>query len=245
MPRFFVPPDQIRDGRFFISGSEAHHALHVLRKGPGDLLEIFDGRDSSYQGRIEHVETDRLDGVLLSAPASPRTSTENLRVILVQALIRGSKWDWLIEKCSELGVSALWPLRAARSIVKVSDDRSKEERWNRIALAAAKQCGRGDVMTIERPADLSAILGRRTPGSLSLIPWEKESDRSIAEACRGYRGDMVYVFVGPEGGWESQETQMACEAGVKPVRLGATLLRSETAGLVSATLVLGELGSYR
>jgi 16S rRNA (uracil1498-N3)-methyltransferase len=99
-------------------------------------------------------------------------------------------------------------------------------------------------MTVDAPVDLTAALTRLKPDSLSLIPWEKETERTIARACSGYAGRVFNIFIGPEGGWEGQEVAQAEQAGICPVRLGPTLLRSETAGITAATLVLREAGVY-
>ncbi len=246
MPRFFVPPEQIHGERFTLTGSEAHHALHVLRVQSGDRIEIFDGRDSSFVGLVDRVAEDRLEGTLKASAERRIQTISPIRITLVQSLIKGPKWDWLVEKASEIGVTALWPLAAARSVVKGGADPEgeKQSRWARIALSASKQCGRSDILTIRTPQTLVDILGQVPDGALSIIAWEKEDALSIKAACRSFAGHDIFLFIGPEGGWEAHEVDLAQKAKVVPVRLGATMLRAETAGLVAATLVLGELGSY-
>ncbi|MFA5975907.1 MAG: RsmE family RNA methyltransferase [Elusimicrobiota bacterium] len=242
MPRFFIPPENIRDGRFFLSGSEARHAIHVLRKKSGDTLELFDGKSTSFTGRIESVTPEALNGILLETRSTAVVSGPELT--LYQALLKGPKWDWLIEKVCELGVRRLVPVETARTIVKTEgrDVAGKVARWRRIALAAAKQCGRADMMVIETPQVLSDVLAVAPSGEpLRLIPWEKETSRTIRQACQGFRGQAAQVFIGPEGGWEEDEVNFARRQGCVPVSLGPTLLRAETAGIVSATLALHEL----
>ena len=99
-------------------------------------------------------------------------------------------------------------------------------------------------MTVERPCTLPAALPLLDKTHLSLIPWEKEIDRFVHMACTGFKGSWVNLFIGPEGGWDPVEIQLALRAHVIPVRLGPTLLRTETAGLVAATLVLREFSVY-
>ncbi len=244
MPRFFVPPDQIRNDHFSLKGPEAYHAITVLRTQVGDTIELFDGGDSSYLGRVTSTETSELQGILIEK----RKEAADLpfELILCPALIKAAKWDWLIEKACEIGVTRLIPLKAARSVVMIekSDVENKLERWRRVALAASKQSGRTQVMRIDAPMGLEAILNGRGAGDLSLMPSEKEQKRTIREACQGHTAGTVHILVGPEGGWEMDELALAERLGAKTVRLGPTLLRSETASLVATSLVLGELGVY-
>jgi 16S rRNA (uracil1498-N3)-methyltransferase len=271
MPRFFVAPDNIHGGKFILTGSEARHAALVLRKKMGDVLDLFDGKDRSYQGQIESLSPERIEGAILTQRQAIPASKVDL--ILCQALIKGPKWDWLVEKACEVGVTKLQPLVTARTVIKPSRSEARE-RWKRIALAASKQCGRPNVMEVDAPQSFSEALNNLPKSGLSLIPWEKENETTIKQACHslfpspsplpkgrgptavgllpmgegGRRTDegamLASVFIGPEGGWETQEVDAAVRHGAIPVRLGPTLLRSETAGLVAATLVLSELGVY-
>lgn len=241
MPRFFIPPENIRDGRFLLTGSEAHHAIHVLRKKVGDVIDLFDGRDAAYQGRIESSANDALSGFLVETRSTGVVAMPWLT--LYQALLKGPKWDWLIEKVCELGVHRLVPVLTARTIVQIDarETAPKADRWKRIALAASKQCGRPDVMTVDPPQSFSDALAVSSDGGLRLIPWEKENVQTIRQACRGFQGQAARVFVGPEGGWEPGEIASAVRSGCVPVCLGPTLLRAETAGIVASALTLNEL----
>ena len=248
MPRFLVPPQHIQGDRFRMSGSEAHHAIDVLRKKVGDPIDIFDGENASYVGRIESIEGGEVRGILLE-----EISARDLPVaiILYQALMKGPRWDWFLEKATEIGVRSVVPLLSARVIARPKESvwPAKMTRWRRIAVAASKQCGRARAMEVMPPASLDQALRHLPPNPAALIPWEKESDRSIDAALKDIRQknaamDSVHIFVGPEGGWETQEVRQAQDAHCIPVRLGPTLLRSETAGLTAATLALASLGVY-
>ncbi len=241
MPRFFVLPEHIKGKQFTLLGSEAHHATIVLRKKPGDVIDLFDGKDLSYQGRITFVSNERIEGEIVAEKQRPSTASVDL--ILFQALLKGPKWDWLVEKACEIGVTTLVPITTTRTIVKPSVT-TANERWKRIAMSASKQCGRTDVMKVSDVLSFDAAVAEKPMDRLSIIPWEKESSHSIQNACVGFKGKQVAVFVGPEGGWDPLEMERAERQKVIPVRLGPTLLRSETAGLVSCTLVLREWGVY-
>ena len=243
MARFFLPPSAVRNKSFTLAGSEAHHAVHVLRKKVGDEIDLFDGKDASFRGRIDFLDAHEIRGTIL----------ENLHSIawpvqlnLYQALTRGSKWEWLLEKACEVGVARLIPVTTQRSLIKLDAHQAqdKSERWNRIALAACKQCGRSNLMEVALPVSWTSALKSLDPTALSLIPWEKETERSVQAACAGHASKTVNLFIGPEGGWDGLEIDQAQKAGVIPVRLGPTLLRTETAGLIASTLVLREFGIY-
>jgi 16S rRNA (uracil1498-N3)-methyltransferase len=241
--RFFVPPEQITHHRFVLLGSEAHHASVVLRKRIGETIDLFDGKNLSYQARIESISPERVEGTILSQRDTG--SERMLNLTLYQALIKGPKWDWLVEKACEIGVTKLVPVLTARTVVKPSRGEAND-RWKRIALAASKQCGRSQVMEILSPIPFSEAIATLPKDALVLIPWEKETQRSIRQALQFHPSipSSVALFIGPEGGWETEEVTRAQRQGAIPVRLGPTLLRSETAGVVAATLVLSELGLY-
>lgn len=243
MPRFLVTPSHVRGKSFLLTGSEAHHALHVLRKKVGDEIDLFDGKDASYRGRIDAIEGGDLRGTLLENLVS---TAWPVRVVLYQALSRGSKWEWMLEKAGEIGVAQIVPVITRRTLIKWDSAQSREkvERWNRIALAATKQSGRSDIMEVTLPQLLPESFEANPANALRLIPWEKENARSIHQATQGFKGKEVHVFIGPEGGWESSEVEQAQRANVIPVKLGPTLLRTETAGLIATTLVLREFGVY-
>jgi 16S rRNA (uracil1498-N3)-methyltransferase len=237
--RFYVAPEQITADRFVLLGSEARHAAVVLRKKAGDTIDLFDGKDLSYQGRIQSVSPERVEGVILSEKKALHAQTIELN--LCQALIKGPRWDWLIEKACEVGVTKIIPLITTRTVVKPTRQ-AVADRWQRIALAASKQCGRPDVMKVGTSQLFLEALKDLPKGGLALIPWEKETGKTIRQAVG--RTSIASLFIGPEGGWETAEVELARRHGVVPVRLGPTLLRSETAGLVASALVLAELGVY-
>src|SRR5262249_19731602 len=157
-------------------------------------------------------------------------------IVLYQAVIKATKWDWLVEKASEIGVAALVPLITARTVVKPSGQ-NVLDRWKRIAVAAAKQSGRGGIMGIRTPQTLNEALAGLPKDGKALIPWEKEQTqtiRSVLSSSPAVSG--ISLFIGPEGGWETSEVELSKRQDVIPVRLGPTLLRSETAGIVASTL---------
>lgn len=205
----------------------------------GDEIHLFDGRDASFEGRIETIAPNRVEGVLLSEKQSGRDVSAD--IVLCQGLIKGARWDWLLEKACEIGVARVIPLLTRRTVVKATlRDAHKLQRWANIALAASKQCGRSTVMTVDAPISFMDSWPLKPADVPAFIPWEKEETFDFGTVL----GKRAWLFVGPEGGWDSSEVEMARRCGARPVHLGPTLLRSETAGIVAATLLLKEMGIY-
>lgn len=240
MPRFFLPPSQIQNDRFHLTGPEAHHALHVLRKRVGEEIDLFDGKDRAYRGRIDTIAAEALTGTIV---ATASTVDRGAEIWLFAALIKGPRWDWLVQKACEVGVDVLVPLQTERTVIDLDgkETSGKLERWNRIALEAAKQCGRHAAMQVVAPQPLAESL--KTPLDVRLFPWEKEGQRNLREACADMTGSRVGIWIGPEGGWDAREAEQAIAQGAIPVTLGPQLLRSETAGIVASAIVAHELAT--
>jgi len=244
--RFFIPPTQIHDDHFRLDGAEAHHALHVLRKKVGDTIDLFDGRDRSFKAEIQSINENTIEGRILKTQTLEK---EAVAIWLFAALIKGPRWDWLVQKACEVGVDVLIPVTTTRTVIHLEKKElsGKLERWNRIALEAAKQCGRATTMDVRSPQPfVSTFALSRHPNEnvLLLFPWEKENQQTIRHACAGFRGQHVCLWIGPEGGWDEAEADLALKSGPKAVTLGGNLLRSETACIVAAALVAQEL-SFR
>ena len=245
-PRFFVSPDQIKESRVRITGPDVSHIARVLRLGRGSALTILDGRGKSYAAVIQELGRDEvlceINKELPSTPACP------VKVTLVQGIPKGDKMDLIIQKGTELGVSRVIPLICSRSVVRLAGDRlpRKQERWQRIALEAAKQCRRPDVPEVAEPAELDGVLGSLPAHCTALIPWEEENKVSLKDLLHEIKAvQEIYVFIGPEGGFTAGEVAEARAAGVRPVTLGPRILRTETAGIAVITMVLcqwGDLG---
>ncbi len=241
MPHFFVPPSGIRGGRFFITGGECRHLKTVRRTKPGDVLSLFDGTGKTYEGLVDKADNEEISGAITSEGSAPVPA---VRIRLFQSVPKGDRFDWFIEKAPELGVEAVIPMVTGRSIVKEFGG-SRISRWQRLSLAASKQSGRGGVMDVGQPQQFPAVLERLKNEKLSLMPWEGEGMKTISETC-ALVGDTgtVNILIGPEGGFTHAEVEAARNSGIIPVTLGRRILRSETAGLLSAILVMDAAGEY-
>jgi 16S rRNA (uracil1498-N3)-methyltransferase len=246
--RFYVEAPALDDGRVELTGALAHRLTRVLRLHAGDEIALFDGSGREARVRLDAMSERAVRGVVMErydgAPEPP------VRVHLYQAIAKGDRFDWLLEKGTELGIARFVPLLAARSVVRTPAEGQRAERWRRVVTEAAEQCGRTVVPEVEAPQQLRDALGE-APG-VKLLAYEQggEFERNVqgaldAEIDELYALGAVSLFVGPEGGFAPEEVERAREAGVAVVTMGQRVLRSETAGVVAATLVMhaiGELG---
>ncbi|NPV90229.1 MAG: 16S rRNA (uracil(1498)-N(3))-methyltransferase [Firmicutes bacterium] len=241
--RFYAPGSYRPQQTVIIKGREAHHITRVLRMRPGDELLVLDGSGAEFHGRIKQASPQEVIVTLLSREES--TPEPPVRVVLAQGIPKGDKLDLIIQKGTELGLSRLVPLSTPRSVVRPEPDwlEHRAERWRRVAAEAAKQCRRSRLPEIDRVQTLEEALRSIPSGALALIPWEGEGESWLKDLLRE-KADTpeVWIFIGPEGGWEPGEVAMAREAGVIPVTLGPRILRTETAALALLSILMYERG---
>ncbi|MGH2376149.1 MAG: RsmE family RNA methyltransferase [bacterium] len=231
--RFFAERAALDQEEIAFAPREGHHIARVLRLRPGERLIVFDG------SREVDAELLRVDGPTVTARrvGPPRPARRPVELALLQGVARGPKMDLVIRMATEIGIAALHPVLTSRAVAGPGSARAA--RWQRIAEQAARQSGRGDVPTIHAPAPLDAALAALGPVDLFIIPWEAEM-RPIGEVIAGRPFATAAVFIGPEGGLEPEEIAAARAAGGLTVSLGPLILRTETAGLVSAAMLLYE-----
>lgn len=218
-------PDLPAQGEFRISGDEAHHLVRVLRGRPGDRFGVFDGRGREVEAEL--LTAGRGDALLRIVGArEPRRPGRE--VVLLTAVPRGQRMEWLVEKCTEAGVARVVPLVTARGVRDRASGNTLR-RWRRAALEAAKQCGRADVPDVDAPVELVAALAAGAGRTLLLAdPTAGSALGAVLPASGG-----VALLVGPEGGFDDAETEAATAAGAIPFGLGSLILRIETAALVA------------
>jgi len=244
MDRFFVPPEALKGGSVELGGELSHRLRHVLRLRAGDRVVLFDGSGFEYE-----VALDDTGGPSVRATVVERregTPEPKVRVVLYQSVVKGDRFDWLLEKGTELGVARFVPLLASRGVVRPGPERSaRRERWLRISTEAAEQCGRSRLPELGPVMRLDEALS--TAEGLRLFSWEREEEASLRQVLRqtmvgGEPPPVVSIFIGPEGGFTQEEADAAVTAGAHRVSLGPRILRSETAGIAALSAVLYELG---
>ncbi|MDN5347499.1 MAG: rRNA (uracil1498-N3)-methyltransferase [Clostridia bacterium] len=238
---FFLPG--IKSGRkAVLTGPDGHHAVRVLRLKAGEEVTLADGCGKCYRAEVVALKGGTVElNVLAELPGSEAP----IEVILLQGLPKGDKMDFIIEKCTELGVGQIWVLQTERVIPKLdaAGERRRLSRWRRKAEAAACQSRRGRIPVVEGLYDLETALARLAPDTFLLVPWEKKGGLDLRYALDSVAaGRPLAVLIGPEGGLSEREVEKARQAGGLVVSLGPRILRTETAGLVCLAAIMYELG---
>jgi len=242
MARFYVPQPRIEKGMLRVEGNEVRHIRRVLRLKTGDEIVIFNGSAKEYEGTI--VEEGPSSVMIKIQNIYPSKRESRMEITLAQSVLKGEKMDLLIQKATELGVKAIVPFFSSRSVplLEKSARLKRCHRWERIAIEASKQCGRGIIPNIEPLRDYSEMLQTASPDSLRLILWEREGAR-LKEVLGGPKEKLkVFFIIGPEGGLSQEEVSHAKEKGFIPVTYGERILRSETASLCLLSILQYEWG---
>ncbi len=245
MRRFFVPPGLLAGRQDNLPPQLARRLATVLRLKRGDRLLLADGAGRDYEVELTAVSPRSAAAVVVAQRPSP--PEPSLELVLYQSTIRPQRFELVLEKGTELGVSRFVPVISGRARVRTRSPAGEGgsprlQRWLRIVTEAAEQSGRGRVPAVDSPLPFEEAV-RSAPGLL-LLPWEGERAQGLRSYLRslGDRPQVVSLFIGPEGGFAEDEVRLARDAGCAPVSLGPRILRSETAGIVAAALVMHELG---
>jgi 16S rRNA (uracil1498-N3)-methyltransferase len=214
--------------RFEFTAEDAHHLARVLRHKAGDRIWALDGEKAVYEVELESIDARRVVGVIVAEHAG--LNEPAVPTILMVGTIGQTKMDWLIEKATELGVTAVWPLAGRPQVGP-----GRLGRWRRIARSAAKQCRRAVVPKVSEPLPLSERLAELPAGSMRILA---EPDGTVK--LPPLAGKVIVLAVGPEKGFEPGERAALLAAGFHAVSLGLRRLRSETAAMALLALVAGE-----
>ena len=226
--RFFS--DRIEGDRIILYGEENHHATKVLRKRKGDIVSVFDGRGREFIARIE--ETGKSQSILKILEEVPPREYP-FHIAIAQALIKHNRWDWMLEKVTEIGVKEIIPLITEFAVVRTQN---KKSRWEKIVLNACKQSGRQIIPAIHQPMNIERLIeySKNFPTKIVAHPGGQEIIKLPME-------DKVILAVGPEGGFSEEEVKRLEEAGFVRANLGNFILRSETAPLYALSVITQKL----
>jgi 16S rRNA (uracil1498-N3)-methyltransferase len=237
--RFFVPGVHAAGERIALASDDAHKVAHVLRMRAGEGITVVDSA-----GAVFEAVVDADDGAfarLIKRASAPSESL--IEVTLAQAIPKGQKMDFVVEKTTELGVSAILPVRSAR-VIGAQTSVGKVERWRRIARSAAAQSGRTRVPEVGDILAWDALLASFPAYDRVLLPWEVVEPAPLrsrlGELLAG--AQRVLAIVGPEGGFSRDEAAAATAAGAHAISLGPRILRTETAGIALLAVILYEAG---
>jgi 16S rRNA (uracil1498-N3)-methyltransferase len=246
--RFYAPPIAFApdEQTVSLSADEARHARGVLRLEPGDEVYVFDGAGKEFRCAVRELARDGavLDILEEVEPARPESP---INLSLGIALLKGEKFDLVVQKATELGASRVVPVTTSRADVRIRDgDEAKRKvtRWQRIALEAAKQCGRARLIEIQEPVGFKALIDRPAEEGELRLMFAERNGTSLAEVTRSSASGFpkLFALIGPEGGWADDEIESAREAGWQIVTLGGRTLRAETAAIAAVTLLQHRFG---
>lgn len=240
MHQFFVTPDQVKGQTIEIQGSDVNHIKNVLRMKEGEELHISDGNNQRYLCRIDRMEERT---VFASIEETLEESMElPSKIFLFQGLPKGDKMEWIVQKAVELGVCEIIPVATKRAVVKLDEKKAKKkvERWQMIAESAAKQSARQVIPKVGNVMSYKAALEMAKKMDKILFPYElaegMEKTREVISSVQ--RGESLAIFIGPEGGFDTEEAQDAVKAGAQVITLGKRILRTETAGLAVLSILM-------
>lgn len=237
--RFFAPPANIHQATILLNADESHHLARVLRLLPGALVYAFDGNGAEYECEVARVHKEHAELRVVARLSNEVESS--LQLTLGQALVKSDKFDWIVQKATELGVTRIVPLVTEHSEFKKVEGRElRLQRWRKIALEATKQCGRRTLTEIHDVESFEQFCATNTD-SLRLIFSERQGNRLSEVQHEG----GITIAIGPEGGWSEREMQQATAAGFVSIHLGNRILRTETAAVTAVALTQHLFGDLR
>lgn len=239
--RFYCPEPLASGARAALPEQAAHHAAKVLRLREGDVLTLFDGQGGEFAAVVEQL--GKRDVIVRVGAHRPRECEAPLAVTLAQAISAGEKMDYTLQKATELGINAIQPLDSERSVVKLSGERAEKRvaHWQGVVVSACEQSGRNRVPAVAPIRRYADWLGEAGKDGLRLMlsPDATQSLRDLPAP------DLpVTLLIGPEGGFSENETAAAKVCGFTPVRLGARILRTETAALAALAAMQALWGDF-
>ena len=244
MHHFFVEPSQIQGNHIFIDGPDVNHIRNVLRMNPGEEVNVTDGSgEKVYRCAIASIGEDKVELNIMWAQEKGMELPS--KIYLFQGLPKSDKMELIIQKAVELGVYEIIPMAPARAVVKLDQKKAaaKVKRWQAISESAAKQSKRLLIPEVKEPVKFSEALKLASDLDVRLIPYElaegMDGTRRIIQSVKP--GQSVAVFIGPEGGFEEAEVELAKEAGFQAITLGRRILRTETAGMTVLSILMYQL----
>ncbi len=224
---------------FSLTGNAANHVANVLRLRIGDDIVLFNGNGGEYAANILEITKRQVTVQVLTQSKDDRESP--LQIHLIQAVARGEKMDWIIQKATELGVHKITPLLTERSGVKLSPDRweKRHQHWQAVAISACEQCGRNRLPEIAQIINYPSLLEQPQPGTSLILAPDALQPLTVNMPLNS---PQINLFIGPEGGFSEQELQQAEIHGLTAVKLGPRVLRTETAAITSVSIIQALFG---
>lgn len=237
MSRFYVPEEAVKGSSIRISGKEAHHILDVMRLKVSDEVVVFDGTGKEYTGIVKEAGYKSLSIEIVRTRKT--SSDEGYSVTLIQAIPKKEKMDYIAQKATELGIDIIIPVTTERTIPDWNESKKVNtvERWRKISLEAAKQCGRTVLPEIRPILTIEEAIKNSGGYGLKLIAALDDKAIKLKDALKAYTGGSIVIAIGPEGDFTPAEIKTAEDNGFKIVNLGPRVLKSDTAGLAALAMI--------
>ena len=243
MPRFYVDGVDASGKSIFITGEDVNHIRNVLRLAIGDEIIVCDGAGKEYSCRITKIEREYVEVDI--EDMNKNASELPCKITLFQGMPKSDKLEFVIQKAVELGAYEICPVLTKRTVVKLEDKKKEKkiERYQAIAESAAKQSGRGIIPSVHMFMGWKDALKYAVNFDMLIIPYENADGIEYAKSVMGSaarlpKGSRIGIFIGPEGGFTEEEVNEAKQAGAKVITLGNRILRTETAGLTTLSILM-------
>lgn len=238
LPRFHLPTAQWAGPHLTLSGDEAQHCSRVMRKQPGDTIEIFDGAGRVAICEITHVSKSEVQAKIIS---ESRVEPFQTAIHLLPALIKAEPFEWLLEKAVELGAASIQPVITERTVIHLDATQIEKKlaKWRRHMIESAKQCHTPFVPELKAP--VAFVAGLKLDADFKLIPALSEQTRTLKQVLPSAKPTNVAVLIGPEGDFTPEEESQGFASGFVPITLGPLVLRAETAAIATLAILGHEL----
>lgn len=239
MRRFFFEPADRNGDEVRLPETESRHISKSLRLHVGSQVHLFDGTGMRYLAEITNIGRQVIARILA---ADDEQQEEGALLHVEQALLKNVKMDFVVEKCTELGVASFRPFISSRCQGKIDDEErggKRQQRWQRIVESACKQCSRPRPMELKNATSLAGLCSsaEQEPHTLRLLFWEEETETSLHDLPPFADYNQIHLLLGPEGGFSKEEVELACHAGYQSISLGTRILRAETATVAAIAIV--------
>lgn len=239
MYKFFVEDNQIENNEIKIMNDDLKHISNVLRMRIGEEI-LITNKNTAETYKCSIKEINKNEAVCTIIEKEENDTEPSIKVDIFQGIPKSDKMETIIQKSVELGVSKIFPVSMKNCVAKIKDDIKKQERWQKISEAAAKQSKRNIIPSIEKSVDIKYLCSKIDEYDLVLVAYENEDKKTIKDILKNNKVEKIAIVVGPEGGLTEKEVEELIKCGAKAVSLGKRILRTETAPIAMLSMIIYE-----
>lgn len=239
MYKFFVEDNQIENNEIKIMDDDLKHISNVLRMRIGEEI-LITNKNTAETYKCSIKEINKNEAVCTIIEKEENDTEPSIKVDIFQGIPKSDKMETIIQKSVELGVSKIFPVSMKNCVAKIKDDIKKQERWQKISEAAAKQSKRNIIPSIEKSVDIKYLCSKIDEYDLVLVAYENEDKKTIKDILKNNKVEKIAIVVGPEGGLTEKEVEELIKCGAKAVSLGKRILRTETAPIAMLSMIIYE-----